>query len=115
MSELRCLLFSFSRVIFLGECASSGGTVPDELVEQISPSRVAMIGTGCKPVRCTSLVGEVGSTVQCSIYEKRSSTCREFDASWVDGQANPDCDAARAAFGLPALQPVFETSQKQIA
>src|SRR5690349_14244360 len=48
---------------FWGECASSGGTVPDELVEQISPSRVAMIGTGCKPVRCTSLVGEVGSTV----------------------------------------------------
>jgi len=29
--------------------------------------------------------------------------------------ANPDCDAARAAFGLPALQPVFETPQKQFA
>ncbi|PBJ19741.1 Flagellin N-methylase [Pseudomonas sp. ACN8] len=100
---------------FWGECASSGGTVPDELVEQISPSRVAMLGTGCKPVRCTSLVGDVGSTVQCSIYEKRSSTCREFDASWVDGLANPDCDAARAAFGLPALQPAFEMPKKQIA
>ena len=89
--------------------------MPDELVDQISPSRVAMLGTGCKPVRCISLVGDVGSEVQCSIYDKRSSTCREFDSSWVDGVANPDRDAARAAFGLPALEPVFETPEKKIA
>jgi Fe-S-cluster containining protein len=53
--------------------------------------------------------------VQCSIYEKRSSTCREFEASWADGEANPDCDAARAAFGLAALEPVFQMPEKQIA
>lgn len=100
---------------FWGECTSAGGTVPDELVTSISPSRVAMLGTDCKPVRCVGLVGEVGSTVQCSIYDQRSSTCREFDASWANGEANVDCDAARAAFGLPALQPEFETPLEQIA
>lgn len=84
--------------------------MPDDLVASISPSRVAMLGTDCKPTRCVSLVGEVGSTVQCSIYDQRSSTCREFDASWVNGEVNVDCDAARAAFGLPALLPEFDVA-----
>jgi Fe-S-cluster containining protein len=100
---------------FWGECASSGGTVPDDLVASISPSRVAMLGTDCKPTRCISLKGEVGSTVQCSIYEQRSSTCREFEASWENGEANIDCDAARAAFGLPPLEPDFEIPYEQSA
>lgn len=89
--------------------------MPDELVAPISPSRVAMLGTDCKPTRCVGLVGEVGSTVQCSIYDQRSSTCREFDASWANGEANVDCDAARAAFGLSALLPEFDMPYKQIA
>ncbi|AIG05185.1 YkgJ family cysteine cluster protein [Pseudomonas fluorescens] len=89
---------------FWGECASSGGTVPDELVVQINPSRVAMIGTDRKPARCCSLEGEVGSATRCSIYEQRSSVCREFEASWSQGEANADCDAARAAFGLAPLE-----------
>jgi Fe-S-cluster containining protein len=89
--------------------------VPDELVAQISPSRVAMLGTDCKPTRCISLEGTVGSTVQCSIYQQRSSTCREFEASWANGEANVDCDAARAAFGLPALQPEYEEFYEQSA
>jgi Fe-S-cluster containining protein len=42
------------------------------------------------------------------MYDQRSSTCREFEASWANGEANVDCDAARAAFGLPALQPELE-------
>ncbi|PNB76881.1 YkgJ family cysteine cluster protein, partial [Pseudomonas sp. FW305-BF6] len=33
----------------------------------------------------------------------------------ANGEANVDCDAARAAFGLPALQPEFETPFEQIA
>ncbi|EJN19712.1 putative Fe-S oxidoreductase [Pseudomonas sp. GM79] len=89
--------------------------MPDELVAPISPSRVAMLGTDCKPTRCVGLVGEVGSTVQCSIYDQRSSTCREFDASWATGEVNVDCDAARAAFGLPALQPEFEMPYERSA
>lgn len=62
-----------------------------------------MLGTDCKSVRCTALEGDVGTGTRCSIYEQRSSTCREFEASWTDGLHNPDCDAARAAFGLAAI------------
>ncbi|WP_409299597.1 YkgJ family cysteine cluster protein [Pseudomonas sp. KCJK8993] len=97
---------SYFRVSFFwGECASSGGTVPDELVQSITPSRVAMLGTDCKSPRCIALEGEVGKSVSCSIYAQRGSPCREFEASWVDGQHNADCDAARAAFGLAPLEP----------
>ena len=90
---------------FWGECVSAGGLVPDEAVVQISPSRVAMIGTDSKPCRCTALSGEVGQQVACTLYAQRSSTCREFEASWEHGEPNPSCDAARAAYGLPALTP----------
>jgi Fe-S-cluster containining protein len=90
---------------FWGECQSAGGTVPDHQVELISPHRVAMLGTNQKPARCVGLLGDVGSAVRCTLYEQRSSPCREFQASWVDGQHNPECDAARAAYGLPPLQP----------
>lgn len=89
---------------FWGECTSSGGVVPDDLVVQISPSRVAMIGTDAKPTRCISLAGEVGSCVSCTIYHQRSSPCRDFDASWYNGEHNPACDTARAAHGLPPLE-----------
>jgi Fe-S-cluster containining protein len=83
--------------------------VPDDLVVQINPSRVAMIGTDQKPARCCSLEGEVGQATSCSIYEQRSSVCREFDSSWSQGVQNVDCDAARAAFGLAPLEaPPFE-------
>lgn len=91
---------------YWGECQSAGGNVPDHLVEQVNPHRVAMLGTATKPVRCVGLQGEVGCAVSCSLYEQRSSTCRDFTASWEDGQVNPHCDAARAAYGLPPLTPV---------
>lgn len=93
---------------YWGECRSAGGTVPDELVEQISPYHVAMRGTTSKPVHCVSLLGEVGRGVRCTAYAQRSSTCRSFSASWEHGEHNPDCDAARAAFGLPPLTPPLQ-------
>ena len=90
---------------FWGECQSAGGVVPDDLVVQVSPHRVAMRGTDEKPVRCVGLLGDVGCGVRCTVYEHRSSTCREFNAAWSDGQPNAHCDAARAAHGLPPLSP----------
>lgn len=95
-----CAYFRVS--FFWGECTSAGGVVPDELVVQINPTRVAMIGTDAKPCRCIGLEGEIGKSVSCSLYAQRSSPCREFDAAWVNGQPNDDCNAARAAHGLPS-------------
>jgi Fe-S-cluster containining protein len=97
-----CAYFRVS--FYWGECASAGGPVPDELVEQVAPNRVAMLGTLGKPARCVSLAGEVGCGVSCTMYEQRSSTCREFEASWENGEHNAHCDRARAAHGLPALE-----------
>ncbi len=98
-----CAFFRVS--FFWGECASTGGSVPDDLTVQISPYHVAMKGTEANPARCVSLLGEVGCGVRCTMYEQRSSSCRDFEASWADGQHNPRCDAARAAHGLPPLSP----------
>jgi hypothetical protein len=93
---------------YWGECQSAGGSVPDDLVEQISPYHAAMRGTTSKPARCVSLLGEVGCGVRCTMYEQRSSACRDFAASWEHGEHNPRCDAARAAHGLPPLTPPLQ-------
>lgn len=79
--------------------------MPDDQVVLITPHRVAMRGTESKPTRCNALLGEVGQGVRCTLYEQRSSTCREFEASWANGEHNPHCDAARSAHGLPPLMP----------
>ncbi len=67
-----CAYFRVS--FFWGECTSAGGVVPDELVVQINPTRVAMIGTDAKPCRCIGLEGEIGKSVSCSLYAQRSSS-----------------------------------------
>lgn len=102
---------------FWGECQSAGGVVPDDQVVLITPHRVAMRGTESKPVRCAALLGEVGQGVRCTLYEQRSSTCREFEASWVNGEHNPHCDKARQAHGLPPLtRPVWpDVSPERVA
>ena len=78
--------------------------VPVEMVDVLDLHRVAMKGTTAKPVRCVALAGEIGGCVSCTIHPRRSSACREFAASWEGGVANPDCDRARAAFGLAPLE-----------
>ncbi|MEZ4862910.1 MAG: YkgJ family cysteine cluster protein [Caldilineaceae bacterium] len=88
------------------EADNAGGTVPVELTVDIDQHRRAMIGTTDKNnCRCIALTGIVGFAVSCSIYELRASVCRDFPASWVDGQPNERCDQARVARGLPPLTP----------
>src|SRR5437868_4708009 len=84
---------------FWGECSSSGGTVPDELVTQISPSRVAMNGTDCSSAGCTAAAGDVGGDVNCCIYELHPRAGGEREAPWGDGEHNGDWDKARVRFG----------------
>lgn len=89
---------------YFGEAMGPDG-VPDDLVVPIGPFRVAMLGTEKAPRRCIALQGTIGECVSCSIHDRRSSPCREFPVSWQDGVHNPDCDRARAAFGLPPVTP----------
>ena len=91
---------------YCGEIADGNGAgmVPPELVTQVGPLRAAMKGTEYGYGRCTALRGEVGcSGVHCSIYELRPSPCRDFEPWLPDGSPEPDCQRARARFGLPPL------------
>ncbi|MEN9434838.1 MAG: hypothetical protein RLZZ422_2427 [Pseudomonadota bacterium] len=95
---------SFRVSFYWGETTDNPfGTVPVALTEPINPTRVAMRGTNCNQPHCIALEGVVGQATSCKIYEQRSSTCREFTASWEDGQPNKICDKARAKYGLAPL------------
>lgn len=90
---------------YCGEIAGeSGGTVPAELVTQISPLRGCMKGTEHGGNRCIALRGELGQPgIHCAIYEQRPSPCRDFPAWLEDGTPYPDCQRVRAMIGLPPL------------
>jgi Fe-S-cluster containining protein len=84
--------------------ASPGG-VPVALTEKLTPHLRVMKGTNQPAPRCVALLGEIGQSVRCTIHPQRSTVCRDFDASWSNGEPNPRCDAARARHGLPPLTP----------
>ncbi|HEY9034237.1 MAG TPA: YkgJ family cysteine cluster protein [Pseudomonadales bacterium] len=98
----------FFRVSFYwAEAESGGGSVPDTLTEQVSPHLSCMQGTASKPARCTALLGDIGNSVRCTIYDRRSSTCRNFNTHHDDGSVNDHCSRARAHYGLPPLHPLW--------
>lgn len=84
------------------------GLTPVEFTVPVTGHRVAMRGTEGRSPRCIALDGTIGDSVSCSIYEQRASPCRSFQAAWADGQPNEFCDKARAAHGLPPLEPPGE-------
>ena len=97
---------SYYRATFYwGECDDGYGKVPAELTIQVTPHRRAMIGTDNNKPRCIALEGEIGNCVKCTIYEVRSSVCRDFPFSWENGEPNERCDQARKAHGLEPLKP----------
>ncbi len=79
------------------------GGVPAELTEKLDAHRLCMRGTHAPPIRCVALDAEIGVYSRCRIHPRRPSVCREVDASWEYGRSSPQCDKARAAFGLPVL------------
>ncbi|MFV8816553.1 YkgJ family cysteine cluster protein [Haliea sp. E17] len=96
---------AFFRVSFYwGEAQSAGGRVPDNLTEQVSPTRSCMRGTNDRSPRCVALLGDVGSGVRCTIYENRPAPCHDFRINGEQGLPNPDCDRARAAYGLAPVE-----------
>lgn len=80
-----------------------GGVVPRELTEVLDGHRLAMKGTWAKTPRCIALDAEIGTYSRCSIHPVRPSVCRDVPASWEHGAPSPQCDKARAAYGLPVL------------
>ena len=98
---------AFFRISFYWSEAdpAAGGLTPPELTTKLTPQRTVMRGTERTPPRCVALEGEIGSCVRCTIHPLRPSPCREFETSWADGVRHERCDRARAAHGLPPLEP----------
>ncbi len=86
------------------------GTVPLELTEEVTPFLRAMRGTNRKEPRCIALEGEIGQAVRCGIYEKRSTSCRDFEVDFIDGKVVAGaedyerCTRARTKWGLPPIE-----------
>ena len=76
-----------------------------ELTQKINDFRIVMKGTERNPPRCVALAGVIGENVHCTIYENRSSICRDFEPSWANSQPNIRCDKARLSWGLEPLTP----------
>jgi Fe-S-cluster containining protein len=104
---LRCgaCCATFRCSFFWGETDANGGTVPEALVEPLTPFRVVMRGMNQEHPRCVALEGEIGVLARCGIHPLRSSVCREFPPSYEDGTPNERCDEARARWGMPPLGP----------
>jgi uncharacterized protein len=95
------------RVAFHWSEAESGlgGEVPAAFTEKLDPHRLVMRGTQATKPRCMALQGVVGQDARCSVYAQRPSVCRELQPAWESGVPSPQCDKARAAYGLPPLRP----------
>jgi Fe-S-cluster containining protein len=75
------------------------------MTEKLDHYRLFMKGTRKTDPRCVALQGTVGTQVHCSIYDRRSSVCRDFPVAWENGAPNERCDKARIAWGLAPINP----------
>jgi Fe-S-cluster containining protein len=85
------------------ELETNGGHVPDGLTVEVNGSTCRMRGTDHASPRCAALVGTVGATAHCGIYEWRPAPCREFGLRAPLGLGDEACTRARARHGLPPL------------
>lgn len=99
---------SFFRVSFYwreAEKSDSDHPVPQDFWDEGPGSLRVMKGTAPKHnPKCAALKGQIGQYVACQIYENRPSPCRNFKASYEDGQPYVRCDQARARHGLEPLR-----------
>lgn len=90
-----------------GACCSHSSAWPrfsteaDSELDRIPAEHISRDESGmrCEGARCSALVGKVGRSTSCSIYEIRPDVCR----ACVPGGS--DCLMARQALGLPMLRP----------
>lgn len=71
--------------------------MPSDVVEPLTAVYSCMKGTNQTNPRCVMLSGEIGQQVSCTMYEQRSSSCKEVQTG--DSQ----CAKARNAHGLIPL------------
>ncbi|RZA13920.1 MAG: YkgJ family cysteine cluster protein, partial [Lysobacteraceae bacterium] len=83
--------------------AALGGRVPVELTEPVRAHERAMLGTSRAQPRCIALEADIGRHSRCTIHARRPAACEQLAASHESGGANPQCDRARLAHGLPPL------------
>lgn len=88
---------AFFRVSFYW---SEGEAMSADVVEPLTAIYSCMKGTNQKQPRCVMLTGEIGQQVSCSMYELRSSSCKEVQAG------DEQCTKARAAHKLIPLYDV---------
>lgn len=72
-------------------------SIPDKLVEKLTPFRACMAGTNNPNPRCVALEGEIGKSVRCTAYEHRPSPCHELEIG------DEKCNKAREKYNLPPL------------
>jgi uncharacterized protein len=98
---------AFFRVSFYwreAEKMDSDHPVPAEYWLDATPQARVLKGTdGKHNPKCIALKGRIGEFVACEIYENRPTPCRNFQASYEDGEHNERCDQARAKHGLKPL------------
>jgi len=97
-----CVAFRASFYWAEGDDTMEGG-VPVHLTVNVNAFRRAMRRTNSQDQRCIALYGTPGQRVQCTIYERRPSVCRNFEPSWKAGIHNSHCNKERAIFGLEPL------------
>ena len=85
-----CAAFRVS--FYWGEGESLG--IPEDMTVKVNDFYTCMKGTEKKPVKCVALAGEVGQSVACQIYDKRSSTCQSVQVG------DEQCNKARQYHGL---------------
>jgi Fe-S-cluster containining protein len=88
----------YFRVSFYnGEIEGNGvGIVPLELTTKVTEHLSCMRGTEKGGAPCIALRHSQEEGWRCSIYDKRPSTCREFNILNEDGTPDPDCQRLQA-------------------
>lgn len=95
---------AYYRVSFhWSETLAESYNVPVALTRGISPHKNAMNGTNQQKPSCVALLGVVGKSTSCQIYDMRPSPCRSFKPSFEDGLQNKNCEKARLSKGLGYL------------
>jgi Fe-S-cluster containining protein len=94
-----CVSFrvDFHPVELAGGAFAWGQGVPPAMTVPVTANIVRMCGTDAAEPRCVALVGDIGQSVNCSIYDGRPSPCREFDTE------HAACNRARQRCRLAPL------------